>query len=243
MKIRISFLVIVFISITSYNVTEATCAANEFECADGTCIQSVYQCDDSFECSDFSDEENCTVVQPCVEGLQQCSSGECVANINDCPLTSEIQTTIAPSPGQPSGLSTVKLDDHYQLLVCLSKFRTPSFVLYQRAALEAIRRLDEISKQKKAYREVFHQDAVGLRNKLKEYCERLMFYNPSDYGRKAEEVLWRKVFYEIIQLMKHNRKHIRMGSSLEAAFRTHLSSATGYYYHLTENSNEKNGTF
>lgn len=23
-----------------------------------------------------------------------------------------------------------------------------------------------------------------------------------------------------------------MGSSLEAAFRTHLSSATGYYYHL-----------
>ncbi|XP_076101619.1 nonsense-mediated mRNA decay factor SMG5-like isoform X1 [Mytilus galloprovincialis] len=101
-----------------------------------------------------------------------------------------------------------------------------------RAALEAIRRLDEISKQKKAYREVFHQDAVGLRNKLKEYCERLMFYNPSDYGRKAEEVLWRKVFYEIIQLMKHNRKHIRMGSSLEAAFRTHLSSATGYYYHL-----------
>lgn len=101
-----------------------------------------------------------------------------------------------------------------------------------RSAMEAIRRLDEISKQKKAYREVFHQDAVGLRNKLKEYCERLMFYNPSDYGRKAEEVLWRKVFYEIIQLMKHNRKHIRIGSSLEAAFRTHLSSATGYYYHL-----------
>lgn len=27
-------------------------------------------------------------------------------------------------------------------------------------------------------------------------------------------------------------QHIRMGSSLEAAFRTHLSSATGYYYHL-----------
>ncbi|VDI01742.1 Hypothetical predicted protein [Mytilus galloprovincialis] len=102
MKIRISFLVIVYISITSYNVTEATCAANEFECADGTCIQSVYQCDDSFECSDFSDEENCTVVQPCVEGLQQCSSGECVANINDCPITSEIQTTIASSQGQSS---------------------------------------------------------------------------------------------------------------------------------------------
>lgn len=101
-----------------------------------------------------------------------------------------------------------------------------------RAAVESIRRLDDILRQKKAYREVFHQDAVGLRNKLKEYCERLMFYNPSEYGRKAEEVLWRKVFYDIIQLIKRNRRHVRSGSSLEAAFRTHLAAATGYYYHL-----------
>ncbi|XP_046373242.1 nonsense-mediated mRNA decay factor SMG5-like [Haliotis rufescens] len=101
-----------------------------------------------------------------------------------------------------------------------------------RAALDAIRRLDEISKQKKAYRDVFLQDAVGLRNKLKEYCERLMFYNPSDYGRKAEEVLWRKVFYDIIQVVKHNRKHVRPHGSLETAYRTHLASATGYYQHL-----------
>ncbi|XP_048734468.1 nonsense-mediated mRNA decay factor SMG5-like isoform X2 [Ostrea edulis] len=101
-----------------------------------------------------------------------------------------------------------------------------------RAALDAIKKLDEILKQKKAYRDVFLQDAVGLRNKLKEYCERLMFYNPVDYGRKAEEVLWRKVFYDPIQLVKKNRRHLRSGSSLEAAFRTHLSSATGYYHHL-----------
>ena len=33
-----------------------------------------------------------------------------------------------------------------------------------------------------------------------------MFYNPLFYGRKAEEVLWRKVFYDIIQLIKHNRR-------------------------------------
>lgn len=101
-----------------------------------------------------------------------------------------------------------------------------------RAALDAIKKLDEILKQKKAYRDVFLQDAVGLRNKLKEYCERLMFYNPVDYGRKAEEVLWRKVFYDPIQLVKKNRRHLRSGSSLEAAFRTHLSAATGYYHHL-----------
>lgn len=101
-----------------------------------------------------------------------------------------------------------------------------------RAAVDAVKKLDEALKQKKAYREVFHQDAVGLRYKLKEYCERLMFYNPLFYGRKAEEVLWRKVFYDIIQLIKHNRRHVRPGSSLETAYRRHLSAALGYYHHL-----------
>lgn len=101
-----------------------------------------------------------------------------------------------------------------------------------RAAVDAVRKLDEGLKKKRAYREVFHQDAVGLRYKLREYCERLMFYNPLYYGRKAEEVLWRKVFYEIIQIIKKNRRHVRVGSSLETAYRTHLSSACGYYYHL-----------
>ncbi|XP_041372957.1 protein SMG5-like [Gigantopelta aegis] len=101
-----------------------------------------------------------------------------------------------------------------------------------RSALEAIRQLDQISKEKKAYRNVFLPNAVGLRNKLKEYCEKLMFYNPADYGRKAEEVLWRKVFYDIIQVVKHNRKHIRPHGSLETAYRSHLAAATGYYRHL-----------
>ncbi|KAL4227218.1 Protein smg5 [Mactra antiquata] len=101
-----------------------------------------------------------------------------------------------------------------------------------RAAVDAVRKLDEGLKKKRAYREVFQQDAVGLRYKLREYCERLMFYNPLLYGRKAEEVLWRKVFYDIIQIIKKNRRHVRVGSSLETAYRTHLSSAWGYYYHL-----------
>ncbi|ESO94590.1 hypothetical protein LOTGIDRAFT_232390 [Lottia gigantea] len=99
-------------------------------------------------------------------------------------------------------------------------------------ALDAIKKLDDITKQKKAYREVFSQESVGLRNKLKEYCERLMFYNPSEYGRKAEEVLWRKVFYEIIQVVKQNKKHLRPHSSLQTAYRSHLASAWGYYQHL-----------
>ena len=43
-------------------------------------------------------------------------------------------------------------------------------------------------------------------NRLKECCERLMFHDPIEYGRKAEELLWRKVFYDVIQTMKQFKK-------------------------------------
>ena len=42
--------------------------------------------------------------------------------------------------------------------------------------------------------------------RLKDYCERLMFLNPIEFGRKAEEVLWRKVFYQIIHMLKHKKR-------------------------------------
>lgn len=35
-----------------------------------------------------------------------------------------------------------------------------------------------------------------------------MFLHPVDYGRKAEELLWRKVYYEVIQVIKTNKKVI-----------------------------------
>uniref|UniRef100_A0A8C4U1U8 Nonsense-mediated mRNA decay factor n=1 Tax=Falco tinnunculus TaxID=100819 RepID=A0A8C4U1U8_FALTI len=59
-----------------------------------------------------------------------------------------------------------------------------------------------------------------------------MFLHPVDYGRKAEELLWRKVYYEVIQLIKTNKKHIHSRSTLECAYRTHLVAGIGFYQHL-----------
>lgn len=42
--------------------------------------------------------------------------------------------------------------------------------------------------------------------RLRELCVKLMFLHPVDYGRKAEELLWRKVYYDIIQVIKTNKK-------------------------------------
>ena len=43
-------------------------------------------------------------------------------------------------------------------------------------------------------------------HRLRELCVKLMVLHPVDYGRKAEELLWRKVYYEVIQLIKTNKK-------------------------------------
>ena len=44
-------------------------------------------------------------------------------------------------------------------------FNGLAYFCLHRAAVDAVKRLDEALKQKKAYREAFHQDAVGLRYK------------------------------------------------------------------------------
>ncbi|KAK2909842.1 nonsense-mediated mRNA decay factor SMG5 [Channa argus] len=101
-----------------------------------------------------------------------------------------------------------------------------------RAVVESVHKLDAIIGNKASYREVFKPENISLRNKLRELCVKLMFLHPVDYGRKAEELLWRKVYYEVIQVIKTNKKHIHSRSTLECAYRTHLIAGVGFYQHL-----------
>ncbi|XP_033109666.1 protein SMG5-like [Anneissia japonica] len=101
-----------------------------------------------------------------------------------------------------------------------------------RGAQDIIKKLSNITKIKQAHRAVFDRDTIELRMRLKDLSERLMFLQPETFGRKAEEFLWWKVYYDVINVIKKNRKHVRRGSSLESAYRTHLISAIGFYHHL-----------
>ena len=38
------------------------CKENEFSCQNGKCINMKFRCDKDYDCPDFSDEENCTVL-------------------------------------------------------------------------------------------------------------------------------------------------------------------------------------
>lgn len=42
--------------------------------------------------------------------------------------------------------------------------------------------------------------------KLKDYCEKLMFIDPVGYGKKAEDLLWRKGYYEVFATSKRLNK-------------------------------------
>uniref|UniRef100_A0A1A8RB90 Nonsense-mediated mRNA decay factor n=1 Tax=Nothobranchius rachovii TaxID=451742 RepID=A0A1A8RB90_9TELE len=101
-----------------------------------------------------------------------------------------------------------------------------------RSVVESVHKLDGIIGTKSSYREVFKPENISQRNKLREFCVKLMFLHPVDYGRKAEELLWRKVYYEVIQVIKTNKKHIHSRSALECAYRTHLIAGVGFYQHL-----------
>lgn len=47
---------------------------------------------------------------------------------------------------------------------------------------------------------------TNFRHQLRDACEKLIFKYPLEYGKKTEELLWRKVYYEVIQLIKTNKK-------------------------------------
>lgn len=42
--------------------------------------------------------------------------------------------------------------------------------------------------------------------RLKDYFERLIFTDPLEYGKKIEDLLWRKVYYDFFLRCKQNRK-------------------------------------
>ncbi|XP_022705992.1 uncharacterized protein LOC111270182 isoform X2 [Varroa jacobsoni] len=49
------------------------------------------------------------------------------------------------------------------------------------------------------------QDDILLRQRVKEYAEKLMFSSPLEFGRQAEDILWKKAFYEPVARFKSKR--------------------------------------
>ncbi|RNA44425.1 SMG5-like [Brachionus plicatilis] len=101
-----------------------------------------------------------------------------------------------------------------------------------RSIIDKSKKLDEIYQQSDSFYRIFQGETTILRDKLQKYCETLIFREPIQYAKKAEEILWRKGFYEIIRIIKLNKKNLKINSEIESKYRLHLASAYGFYNHL-----------
>lgn len=89
--------------------------------------------------------------------------------------------------------------------------------------------MDEGSALSKSIVDLFSSSLEVHRQKLRENCEKLIFADPLLYGRKAQELLWRKGYYEVVSTAKRIRHHNKGQEDLLLA---HIDSGIGHYHHL-----------
>lgn len=66
--------------------------------------------------------------------------------------------------------------------------------------------LDDQRGRSSSCKDLFTVTVDIQRIKLKNYCERMMIADPLCYGRKAEDILWRKIYYDVYSTAKILRK-------------------------------------
>lgn len=102
-------------------------------------------------------------------------------------------------------------------------------VILFRYISEAARRVDEGCARSKSLVDLFSSTLEVHRQKLRENCEKLIFADPLLYGRKAQELLWRKGYYEVVSTAKRIRPDNKGQEDLLLA---HIDSGIGHYHHL-----------
>eukprot|EP00731_Ephydatia_muelleri_P016254 Em0009g678a len=110
-----------------------------------------------------------------------------------------------------------------------------------RHAWECSQRIDQAAKLVTHFVDLFHPDLVKLRTKLRNSCERILMVSCSQ-RRKTEELLWKKVFYDIISLYRQRVQVPGDVASNHVTYHTHLSEALAYYSELVPRLEKRYGT-
>ncbi|XP_043199324.1 protein SMG5-like [Amphibalanus amphitrite] len=100
------------------------------------------------------------------------------------------------------------------------------------SAAELARRLDENLRKAGTVPEIFSPSNNVLRLRLRELCEHLLITDPEESGRRAEELLWRKVHYEPYSLAKQTGQTVPLGALDTALLASHLLAGLGSYQQL-----------
>lgn len=100
-----------------------------------------------------------------------------------------------------------------------------------RSTTEQAKRLDDARSCARTINDLFTPSLQIQRRKFCEYCERLIFSDPVLYGKKGEELLWRKGFYEAVSTAK-KLKQKEYSESEICNLLAHVNSGIGFYHHM-----------
>ncbi|KAK5650077.1 hypothetical protein RI129_001106 [Pyrocoelia pectoralis] len=100
-----------------------------------------------------------------------------------------------------------------------------------RSISESARRLDDAHSCAHYVGDLFSPTLQIQRSRFQEYCERLIFSNATLFGRKAEELLWRKCYYDVISAAKRLKKKEYTPKDI-SNIETHINAGVGHYHHF-----------
>ena len=93
-----------------------------------------------------------------------------------------------------------------------------------------VRQLDEYRSNAKNFEDLFSIKLYNQRLKLRSFCEKVIFHDTVGFGVKTEELLWQKIFYDIIATSKKLKSHLTTKEHF--LLNSHIDSAIGFYHHL-----------
>nr|CAH7716516.1 unnamed protein product [Callosobruchus chinensis] len=100
-----------------------------------------------------------------------------------------------------------------------------------RTISEQAKRLDDARSCARNIKELFTPTLTVHRKKFCDYCERLIFSDVVLYGRKTEELLWRKGYYDVVSAAKKLKKKEFQPEEV-VCIETHINAGIGYYNHI-----------
>lgn len=100
-----------------------------------------------------------------------------------------------------------------------------------RSISDQSKRLDDARSCARHIGDLFTPNLQIQRKKFCEYCERLIFSETVLYGKKIEEFLWRKGYYDVISTAKKLKKKEYTNDEI-SLIESHINSGIGFYHHL-----------
>lgn len=94
---------------------------------------------------------------------------------------------------------------------------------------DVARRLSEATAESKVIADLFTTKIECLRQKLRDHCEKLFFLDPTNYGKKSLELLWRKVYYDTVSAAKKLRES---DNGCDNNLFTHIICGIGHFHHI-----------